>query len=371
MKIWLIAENWPPRVGGIERYITAIAGGLSERNHTVTVFTSPSPDQAKDWGEVKSVAVTRSKFFWPIVKPAWVPFFLFLFVKSFFITPDVIICGKALFEGRVARLLKKTRNIPYIICTYGMEISTWKSHIKTSTQLSHVLHDANIVLAINQRTREDIINLGAHEERVRIMYPGINPTQLTQMSDAEALLKTLRITKPYILTVARLVARKGIDDLLRACTSIQTHQLIIVGDGPEKNNLKNISQELSSNTIFTGPLSDEDIHALYSRATLFALTPKELPGDYEGFGIVYIEAGYFGLPVVGTNTGGVPEAVLHQKTGILVEPENIPAITSAITSLLDNPEVSAHYGAVSKERVLKEFQWNTIITNLESILTSL
>ncbi|MEO6077894.1 MAG: glycosyltransferase family 4 protein, partial [Candidatus Andersenbacteria bacterium] len=322
-------------------------------------------------GELEGVGVLRSRFFYSFIKPSWIPFFLLLFAKSLFNTPDIIICGKALFEGRVGKLLKATRNIPYVICTYGMEIATWKSHIKTSTQLSRVLHDANSILAINARTREEIIKLGAHEDRVQILYPGIDPEQLDQLSATDDVLKKLHITKPYILTVARLVPRKGVDDLLRACASIQTHQLIIVGDGPEKNNLEKLSQELSIDTVFAGALSDEDIHALYLKASLFALTPKELRDDYEGFGIVYLEAGYFGLPVVGTNTGGVPEAVLHEKTGILVEPGNISAITSAITLLLDNPELSAHYGATSKERVMKEFQWNTIITKLESILTSL
>ncbi|HSX24956.1 MAG TPA: glycosyltransferase family 4 protein, partial [Candidatus Andersenbacteria bacterium] len=115
-------------------------------------------------------------------------------------------------------------------------------------------------------------------------------------------------------------------------------------------------------------LSDEDIHALYSRATLFALPPKELVGDYEGFGIVYCEAAFFGLPVVATRTGGIPEAVKDNETGILVEPGNSNAIADAILQLLDNPALATHYGEVGKQRVLDLFQWNSIISDLEELL---
>ena len=364
MNIWIIAENWSPRIGGIERYITGIAENLAKHEHEIVVFAPPGSEN------IPGVSVTTSRIFWPIIKPSWVPFGLYLLARAMMRKPDVIICGKALFEGRVARILKKVLGIPYIVCTYGMEIATWKSNIKTSTQASYVLHDAAFVLVMNKQTKESVIKLGAHEERISFMYPGIDTDKLDQKNNPDDVLKKYTITAPYILTVSRLVKRKGIDDLLRAMATIKK-SIVIVGDGPERNNLEQLAQELSIDAKFLGAISDEDVHALYSRAQLFALTPKELPGDYEGFGIVYNEAAYFGLPVIGTNTGGVPEAVQDGVTGILAHPGDTTSISQAITTLLENPDKAKHYGEMGKQRVAEKFTWNSIIGSLEDILTSL
>ncbi|MCE9643614.1 MAG: glycosyltransferase family 4 protein [Candidatus Andersenbacteria bacterium] len=364
MNIWIIAENWPPRVGGIERYITGIAESLAKHEHDITVFAPPGS------AKMSGVSVIASRIFWPIIKPSWMPFALYLLVRAMMQKPDAIICGKTLFEGRVARIVKKILGAPYIVCTYGMEIATWKSNIKTSTQASHVLHDAAFVLVMNKQTKESVITLGAHEERVMFMYPGIDTDKLDQKNNPDDVLKKYDITAPYILTVSRLVKRKGIDDLLRAMAIIKK-SIVVVGDGPERSNLEQLAQKLDIDAKFLGAISDEDVHALYSRAQLFALTPKELPGDYEGFGIVYNEAAYFGLPVIGTNTGGVPEAVQDGVTGILAQPGDTTSISQAITTLLENPDKAKHYGEMGKQRVTAEFTWNSIIGSLEDILTSL
>lgn len=202
------------------------------------------------------------------------------------------------------------------------------------------------------------------------MYPGIDTDKLDQKNTPDDVLKKYDITAPYILTVSRLVKRKGIDDLLRAMATIKK-SIVIVGDGPERSNLEQLAQEIDIDAKFLGAISDEDVHALYSRAQLFALTPKELPGDYEGFGIVYNEAAYFGLPVVGTHTGGVPEAVQDGVTGILAQPGDTTSISQAIATLLENPEKAKHYGEMGKQRVTAEFTWDSVIGSLEDILTSL
>lgn len=366
MRIWIITENWAPRIGGIERYIQGVARTLTVNGHKVSVF-APRGSTA-----VSDITPIQSTFFWPVIKPSWMPFALYLLVRAILKRPDAIICGKALFEGRVARLLKKTVGVPYVVCTYGMEIATWKSHIKTSTQASHVLHDAAYVLVMNTQTKESVIKLGAHEDRIVFLYPGIDAEKLNKKYNPDDVLKKYTITTPYILTVSRLVQRKGVDDLISAISKLETSiNHVIVGDGPEREHLEQLAQELHVPIQFLGAISDEDIHALYSKATIFALTPKELPGDYEGFGIVYNEAAFFGLPVVGTNTGGVPEAVLDGKTGILAESGNPDSIAQAITTLLDNPDKATQYGEMGKQRVMDEFQWSSVIKKLESILESL
>jgi phosphatidylinositol alpha-1,6-mannosyltransferase len=367
MKIWLIAENWPPRIGGIENYVTGIAKHLE--GHDVTVIAPRTSIKVDRTG-----TLLRKRFSWKPFRPAWLPLYLSLAKKARKEKPDVILCGKALVEGRVARLLKQKYGIPYVICTHGMEIASWMQRPKTRAQLVDALKDASYVTYVNKKTRQSLLELGVQEEHLMQLYPGIDTELLDQKQDTHAILKQYNIQPPYILTVSRLVERKGIDDLLEAYSLLDMPEkpsLVIVGDGPERKRLERHAQHLGIQPQFLGRLSDAEIHLLYTQAILFALTPKELPGDYEGFGIVYCEAAYFGLPIVATMTGGVPEAVQNRATGILAEPNHPKSIAQALKELLENANLRSQYGNAGRERVLQKFQWSTIITPLLTAITHL
>lgn len=365
MRIWLIAENWEPRVGGIERYLMGIAAHL--KGHEVTVF-APTEIVA---GTQDKPYVIRKRFSWKPLWPAWFPLYLSLAKKASKEKPDIIICGKALMEGRIARLLKKRYGIPYIVCTYGMEISTWKSRPRIKNQLMSVLQDAQTVLYINEQTKSELLELGVPKDRLRTLYPGIDPNSYGAPQDSEKAIARLGIQAPYILCVARLVKRKGVDDLIHAYAKLHNAPpLLIAGDGPEKKSLEKLAKKLDVQVKFAGAVSDSDLQALYSHAGLFALTPKELPGDYEGFGIVYLEAALHGLPVVGTKTGGVAGAVQDGVTGALAEPNNTESIAQALQRLVDNKALAKQYGQAGKERVLRKFTWDAIMKDFISFLAT-
>ncbi len=358
MRIWILAENWPPRVGGIERYLTGIATHLTE--HVVTVITPES-------GDISGVSVIHKRFFYPMW-PKWFPLYRFLSKKAAQEKPDLIICGKALFEGRLALKLKEKYSIPYIICTYGMEIATWSESQRIRKQLVRVLKNSDLVLYINKKTKEELLALGVPEGKLILQYPGIDVETLDIPEQSGNVLKKYNIQTPYIISVGRLVARKGFDDLIEAYSHLHDTlvSLVIVGDGPERENLERHAKTLGVRPLFTSNIPDEELHAVYTHATLFALTPKELPGDYEGFGIVYCEAAYFGLPVVGTQTGGVSEAVENGVTGILALPNHPKSITEALEKLLNDPALATQYGGAGKKRALEHFQWKEVIKVLES-----
>lgn len=384
MHIWLIAENWAPKVGGIERYLFGIASHM--RGHEVTVFAptlqtpSPSPlskgekfdDFLPSYEGRRGGVVIRKRFSWKPLWPAWLPLYLFLLRKAQQEKPDVILCGKALMEGRVARLLYKKYGIPYVICTYGMEISTWKSRKRIRKKLVSVLRDAKAVLYINKQTKQELRELGVEESKMKALYPGIDASSSVTPANPEETLARMEVKSPYILCVARLIKRKGLDDLLQAFAMITSRPLLVIaGDGPERKSLEKLAKKLSVDAKFTGAVSDDDLRALYSRASIFALTPKELPGDYEGFGIVYLEAALFGLPVIGTKTGGVAGAVQDGMTGILAEPNNPKSIAGALQKLLADNALSTAYGQAGKERVLQEFTWEETMKRLTTIVTSI
>lgn len=363
MRIWLIAENWAPRVGGIERYLFGIASHM--QGHEVTVFSPLETAEGRD----DESYVIRKRFSWKPLWPAWLPLYLSLSRKAQQEKPDVIICGKALIEGRVARLLQKKHGIPYVVCTYGMEISTWKSRARIRRQLASVLQDASSVLYINEQTKQELRELGVNDNKLQALYPGIDTTSHTAPANSDEIITRLGINVPYVLTVARLVARKGVDDLIYAFSMMTTRPvLVIAGDGPEKKHLEKLAKKLGVDAKFVGAVSDEDLRALYSRAELFALTPKELPGDYEGFGIVYLEAALFGLPAIGTKTGGVAGAVQDNVTGILAEPNKPKSIAEALEKLITDKALAKQHGQAGKERVLQEFTWDKIMKKFDTII---
>ncbi len=367
MHIWLIAENWPPRIGGIERYLTGIASHLPEGS--VTVF---APIEIAEQ-HTDLPYVVRKKFSWKPLWPAWLPLYFSLKKLARIQKPDVILCGKALVEGRIARLLKRSLSIPYVVCTYGMEIASWSANQRTRAQLVRVLQEADRVLCINKRTQQELIQLGVEEKNISMLYPGIDIASLSQKNTPEEVLKKYNLAAPYILSVARLVRRKGIEDLFTAYARLGAERipLVIVGDGPEKEPLMRVADRLNISPTFLGNVSDADLHAIYSKATLFALTPKELPGDYEGFGIVYMEAAYFGLPVVATHTGGIPEAVQDTVTGILAKEGDVGSIHEALQTLLLHPTIAVQYGQAGKMRATQEFSWKAIIKQLTSLLSEI
>ncbi|HLC49607.1 MAG TPA: glycosyltransferase family 4 protein, partial [Candidatus Andersenbacteria bacterium] len=199
MRIWLLAENWPPRVGGIERYLTGIVGHLD--GHEITVF-APTPSRSPSYEEEKSTRVIRKRFFWPMW-PKWLPLYFSLKKQATTEKPDIIFCGKALVEGRIALLLKKTHGIPYIVCTYGMEIATWSNTPRIRMQLEKVLHHASAVLYINDQTKQELLELGASEKRLHPLYPGIDAQKLSHMNNPDEVLARYKIQEPYILSVCR------------------------------------------------------------------------------------------------------------------------------------------------------------------------
>lgn len=366
MKVLLLAENWPPRIGGIENYLTHIAAGLPSGSTTVV---APKVGIGYQVSDIKGIEIIRKKFFWPLVKPAWLPLFIWLFRKARREQFDVVLCGKGLFEGLAGYYLKQHLGIPYVVFTYAMEIETWAKRGRDRRKLMRVLTAADRVVHINEVTKQTLLSLGVGARQLVRIWPGVDDKFFNKPAeqDIRAVLGGYRISRPYVLCVARLMERKGIDVLIEAFAELdQTRfgdaQLIIVGEGPERKNLERLISRLwmDKSVKLIGEVPDDRLVALYHGAQVFALTPREVGGDFEGFGIVYLEAGAAGLPVIATRTGGVPEAVEHKRTGLLVTPDSPDAIRKALGLLLGDEKLRVELGQQGKKRTEDEFRWSKV-----------
>lgn len=371
MRIWLLAENWPPRRGGIENYLTHIAEQLGQMGHTVTVIAphSAPPTGGASRGrpfDLPNVTVIRRRFFWPLVRPAWLPLYLFLWRRAKTDRPDVILCGKGLFEGLVGYYFKKYLAIPYVVFTYAMEINTWNSGRGTRRKLSRVLAQADRVVHINEVTAKSLRELGVTDKQLIKILPGVDERFLRDISAslAEGTAQHFGVKAPYVISVGRLIPRKGFDTLIEAFSKLdQTKfaavKLVIVGEGPDKARLMQIVADnyMQTTVVWLGAVDDKHLPALYAGAEFFALTPRDVDGDIEGFGIVYLEAAAAGKPALGTNTGGVPEAVVHEETGLLVDGEDPDSVASGLARLLADGPLRQRLGEQAQARVQADFQW--------------
>ena len=182
-------------------------------------------------------------------------------------------------------------------------------------------------------------------------------------------------TAPVLLSLGRLVARKGFDRVLRSAAVLRARfpglAVIVAGDGPERKPLESLARDLGleQSVRMTGAVDELTKWALYDLCDLFVMPNRLLGGaDWEGFGIVFVEAALASRAVVGGRNGGVPDAVEEGVTGVLVDPEDQAALTSAIEHLLADDGLRGRMGRAGKDRARTRFSGEVVAREFRSQL---
>ncbi len=176
--------------------------------------------------------------------------------------------------------------------------------------------------------------------------------------------------RPLILTVCRLVEKKGVDTLIRAFAALgETNaQLLIAGDGPQKQELEALAQRsgVASQVQFLGSVANERVRELLQASDVFALPCRvDRNGDKDGIPVVLMEAMACGLPVIAGDLPAIRELVLDRKAGLLVDGLSVDPTTQALRALLTDPSFQAELGRQGRSRVLDEFSLDENVTRLE------
>lgn len=276
--------------------------------------------------------------------------------------------------GTVAWLARKLGGPRYAVIVHGLDLRNAAAIPRKRQLARRVFRGAYRIIANSAYTASLARELGAPPDRITVIPPPIGitpalalPAQTPDVRRAHNL-EHARI----ILSVGRLIARKGFDTLIQAMAVVQrTHPravLAIVGDGPERQRLQALAKREQIAVRFLGALDDATTAAWYRACDLLALLPRELPNnDIEGFGIVYLEAAVFGKPSVGTQSGGVPEAVLDNETGLLVPPNDPAAAATAITRLLSDRDLANRLATAARTRA-QEFTQEQFSNRLRTVL---
>jgi phosphatidylinositol alpha-1,6-mannosyltransferase len=288
---------------------------------------------------------------------------------------EMILVGQILPVGTVVYLLNKIFVLPYFISCHGMDILTAAASPRKKKLMNKILEQAAGVIANSEFTKNELIKLGVPENEIIVVYPcvlggeGIEPEKISEIKNRLGL-----ADKKIILTVGRLVARKGHDRIIEALPQILARVpnaiYVIIGDGSERENLKLqiANLKLDNEVLLLGEVSESKKAAFYQLCDAFVMTPRQIGPDAEGFGTVYLEANQYGKPVVASRSGGVAEAVMDGVTGIVVEPENINQIAEGVIKILSEENLAKKLGEQGRERVGKEFRWRIQAEKLEKLV---
>lgn len=273
--------------------------------------------------------------------------------------------GGATLFGVLCLSVCRLFRLPSAVLFYGKDILEARSNTS-----SHVILFASQMLPkvvfTNSRFTASLLAPMGRRKSERL-YPSISPDYGEGVSTGGA-----GEGAPRILFVGRLVKRKGVDDLLRAVEALESDygdlMLDIVGDGPERSSLENLVAELGlqHRATFHGNLVGVPLLQRYQQCSIFAMPSRATDRDVEGFGTVFLEAGWFAKPSLGTSSGGIPEAIVNGSTGVLVEAGNPTQLASALRGLLDDQALRRKMGQKARDRVLREFTWEAATTKLRS-----
>jgi phosphatidylinositol alpha-1,6-mannosyltransferase len=279
-----------------------------------------------------------------------------------------LISGATTFYGNTLLAESRLARRKTAILFYGRDILQARRSLLGNIMMLASIVLSNIVFTNSRFTASLLPSLASRKQRV--LYPSVDPRLgLTRGQEDQKI-------GHCVLFVGRLVRRKGADDLIDAFRLISERfpdwRLEIVGDGPERKSLEQLVADLGlgDKVEFFGSLRGRALHDRYGLCDVVAMPSKRLRDDVEGFGTVFLEAGIFGKPSVGTLSGGIPESIVNGETGILVREGDAKQLGRALESLLSDPELRSRMGRKARERVLRDFTWQRSAGYLEESLLS-
>jgi phosphatidylinositol alpha-1,6-mannosyltransferase len=365
-KILLVTNDFGPRAGGIETFVI----GLLERikGHEVTVFTSQQGDTSvydQQWIEKFGVRVIRDQS--KILLPSWR---VTRAAKKIVAAKNinVVVFGAAAPLALMSPSLRKSGVKKIIALTHGHEV-WWAKIFPFRLAIKRIGKSVDHLTYLGEFTRQAIskpLTRKSATEMVKIA-PGIDTAHFIPQPDAMQKREELGLQdKKIIISVGRLVHRKGQDNLIQAMPAvlkkIPNAHLLLVGEGPYRKHLEKLvmKSSLEQNVTFAGRIMYDRLPSYLSAADLFAMPSRSrfFGLEVEGLGIVYLEASACGIPVVAGNSGGAPDAVLEGVTGLCVDGTNIEQITAAIVEICSDAERASHMGAAGRNWIVNQWRWD-------------
>jgi len=372
-RLLFVTQDFPPAIGGIQRYSLELASALDPLCSEFGVLAPRSPG-ARETDAGLSFSVRR----------VWANSDTLPFLAA----PALLSTSRrgaytctlhaqwasapiALLARRLGRLRKVA------VAAHGRELLlTPFGHLPPFQReydrlRARVLCAVDRVFAVSHYTASLVRELGVLPERVVVVPNGTNAENFRPLPREDARARLGLSATPLLLSVARLVPRKGLDSVLRALPALCTRvpggvHYVIAGTGPDRERLLALARTLgvAERVRMIGHVADADLPLWYAACDVFVMPARSEPPDVEGFGLVFLEASACERPVVAVRSGGVVDAIEHEKTGFLLTPGDDAALSDALSRLLLEPNLAAEFGRAGRARVERDFTWKRVATRI-------
>jgi phosphatidyl-myo-inositol dimannoside synthase len=365
LKHLLVTNDFPPKIGGIQSLLWEWWRRLPPDRFAV--LTSPYRGAAEFDAE-QPFRIERVR------EPVLLPHPLMVRRVDRMaeeVGAELVVLDPALPLGLIGPALR----LPFDVVLHGAEV-TVPGRLPASRQaLGHVLRRARHVVAAGGYPAAEAERAAGRALPVTVVPPGVDVERFRPVDDQERRAIRRRFGLPadaeLVVSVSRLVPRKGFDTAIRAVAALRRARpdvvLAIAGRGRDEARLRRLAAELEAPVHFLGRIGHDDLPAVYACGDVFAMLCRNRWGglEQEGFGIVFVEAAACGVPQLAGDSGGAAEAVDDGTTGIVVrDPENVAEVTRALGDLLDDPVRRAAMGSAARRRAEREFSYDVLAERL-------
>jgi len=395
-KVLIVSNDFPPRRGGIQSFVHALASRMQAGS--VVVY-------APTW---EGAAAFDSRQPFPVVRH---PTSLMLPVPSVARRAarilrehdcDTVLFGAAAPLGLLAPSLRRAGARRVVGITHGHEAG-WAALPGARGLLHRIGDHVDVLTYLGEYSRVRLARALSPEAAARMvrLAPGVDTATFRPGAGGDKIRERLGLgRRPVVVCVSRMVPRKGQDTLIRAWPRVLAAAagragsrgrvgaseavggsgsgpsgdpvLLLVGDGPYRAQLGRLARStgVSGSVVITGPVPWADLPSYYDAGNIFAMPCRTRRGglDVEGLGIVYLEASASGLPVVGGDSGGAPDAIMNGETGYVVPGRDVAAVADRIAGLLADPAGAAAMGEKGMAWIDREWRWELVAERLQQIL---
>lgn len=367
----LVTNDFPPRKGGIQQYLDALAGRLPAGE--LAVF-APAWPGAAEFDAARPYPVHRHPTSLMLPSAAVARTVVRLAGEH---GASTVWFGASAPLALLGPMLRRRAGIRRVVAsTHGHEVG-WSMLPGARQALRLIGRDADALTVVSRYTRRRVAAAFGPDAALEHLPPGVDAAMFRPDPAArEELRGRLGLGgAPLITCVSRLVARKGQDALIRVLPRVRARvrgaRLLLVGDGPDAGRLRRLAadREVAEQVVFTGAVPPGELPAHHAVGDVFSLPCRTRGGglDVEGLGIVALEAAASGLPVVAGDSGGAPETVRDGVTGHVVGGRDLDALTDALVDLLTDPDRAAAMGAAGRGWMQASWSWPSRSLHLRTL----
>lgn len=373
MKIIFVTPYYYPSIGGVQNYVKNIAEGLYKKYNYRSVIITSSLDNKYKEEIINGLKVYRLPYWFRIsnspINPLWYFQIKKIIMKE---NPKIInLHSPVPFIADIAAIIARSNNIPFILTYHSGHMKKGKFLIDKFLKiyemkiLKKIIDNASLIISIYPEFLKKELKI---EKNIFHITPGVN-TNIFKPKKTN-----IQNTILYVGRIEKNSEMKGIKYILDAIkiikTNIQNIKLVIVGDGDALKSYKEYTKQLglTQHVAFLGFQKGKKLVSCYQNSNLLILPSYT---DAESFGIVLIEAMACKKPVIGTNVGGIPFIIKHEKNGLLIPSKNSKAIAKAVIEILSNSKLATIMGENGYNRVIKEFTWEKQIEKSYKLFNTL